>query len=80
MLTVLVLCYSNVKSLYYAFDFNYSPLQIAERYTNMTKIVFHGFYYSTIFPAAFFMSSAALFINYYVDKFSVMVRFVNVYL
>jgi len=49
-----------------------STIMLAERYTNMTKIVFHGFYYCTLFPAAFFMSSAALFVNYYVDKFSVM--------
>merc|ERR1712232_1207986 len=45
---------------------------LAERYTNMTKVIFHGFYYMTLYPAGLFMCACALFINYYVDKFCVM--------
>jgi len=45
---------------------------LAERYTNMTKVIFHSFYYCTLFPAGLFMCAGALFVNYYVDKFCVM--------
>lgn len=45
---------------------------VAERYTNMTKILFLTFYYCAIYPSVFFLCSVTLFINYYVDKFSLM--------
>jgi len=38
----------------------------------MTKIIFHGFYYCTLIPGAFFMSTAALFVSYHVDKFCIL--------
>jgi len=46
--------------------------ELAERYTNMTKILFLALWYCAIFPAAFFLCSLALFINYYTDRFSLM--------
>jgi hypothetical protein len=48
------------------------PFELAERYTNMTKILFLAMWYCAIYPAAFFMCSFALFINYFVDRFSLM--------
>jgi len=45
---------------------------LAERYTNMTKVIFHSFYYCTLYPAGLFMCACALFLNYYADKFCVM--------
>jgi hypothetical protein len=38
----------------------------------MTKILFLCLWYCAIYPAAFFMTSFALFINYFTDKFSLM--------
>lgn len=43
--------------------------QLAERYTNMTNILFLTFFYSSIFPVGFFLSSLALMIHYWTDKF-----------
>jgi hypothetical protein len=48
-------------------------IELAERYTNMTKILFLTLWYSSIFPAAFFMCSFALFVNFFMDRFSLMV-------
>lgn len=45
---------------------------IAERYTNMTKTLFLTFYYCAIFPSVFFLCALTLFINFYVDKFSLL--------
>ena len=45
---------------------------IAERYTNMTKMVFLTIWYFSIFPGALFLCSFILFINYYMDSFSLM--------
>jgi len=45
---------------------------IAERYTNMTKTLFLTFYYCAIYPGAFFLCALSLFVNFYVDKFSLM--------
>mmetsp|Transcript_3896 Transcript_3896/g.5032 ORF Transcript_3896/g.5032 Transcript_3896/m.5032 type:complete len:564 (+) Transcript_3896:145-1836(+) len=45
---------------------------LAERYTNMTKIIFLTVYYCAIFPSSFFFCSVALYINYWADKFSIM--------
>lgn len=47
-------------------------VELAERYTNMTKIVFLAFWYSSIYPSGFFMASFALFINYFTDRHSLM--------
>jgi hypothetical protein len=46
--------------------------ELAERYTNMTKILFLTLWYCAIYPGAFFMCSFALLINYFVDRFSLM--------
>ena len=45
---------------------------IAERYTNMTKTLFLTFYYSAIYPSAFFMCALTLTVNFFIDKFSLM--------
>eukprot|EP00986_Skeletonema_menzelii_P020078 scaffold30079_cov154-Skeletonema_menzelii.AAC.6 len=45
---------------------------IAERFTNMTKQLFLAFYYCAIYPSIFFICAVTLFVNYYVDKFSIM--------
>ena len=49
-----------------------TEIELAERYTNLTKIVFLTLWYCPIFPAAFFFGCIALFLNVYVDKFSLM--------
>ena len=46
---------------------------LAERYTNMTKILFLTLWYCSIFPGTFFMCSFALFVNFFMDRFSLMV-------
>ncbi len=38
----------------------------------LTKILFLAFFYSTIFPATYFFAAVAFFVNYYVDKFSIL--------
>lgn len=45
---------------------------VAERYTNMTKTLFLTFYYCAIYPSVFFFCAFSLFVNFYVDKFSLM--------
>jgi len=45
---------------------------IAERYTNVTKILFLALWYSAIFPATYFLCCIALLINYFSDRFSLM--------
>lgn len=52
--------------------FQGSEVELAERYTNMTKIMFLAFWYCSIFPASLFLCSAALFVNYYTDRFAMM--------
>jgi len=49
-----------------------TEVNIAERYTNMTKIAFLALWYCSLYPAVLFMCSAALFVNFYGDKFSLM--------
>ncbi len=49
-----------------------SQIFLAERYTNMCKLFFMGVWYAPIYPAVLFMCSVALFINYWMDKFSIM--------
>lgn len=46
--------------------------ELAERYTDATKILFLCVWYCSIFPGAFFLCSFALFIKYFVDRFSLM--------
>jgi hypothetical protein len=46
--------------------------ELAERYTNMTKILFLALWYCAIYPGALFLCSFALFINYFSDRFSLM--------
>jgi len=53
-------------------SFQGSEVQLAERYTNMTKILFLALWYCSIYPAALFLCSVALLINYYTDRFSLM--------
>lgn len=43
--------------------------ELAERYTNMTNLIFLTFFYSALFPIGFFLSSLALIIHYWTDKF-----------
>lgn len=45
---------------------------LAERYTNMTKLVFLAIWYCPLYPGVLFMCAAALFINFFVDRFSLM--------
>ncbi len=47
-------------------------VELAERYTNMTKILFLALWYCSIFPAALFLCAFALFVNYFMDRFSLM--------
>ena len=46
--------------------------ELAERYTNMTKILFLALWYCAVYPGALFMCSFALLINYFTDRFSLM--------
>ena len=39
----------------------------------MTKVLFLNFYYCAVFPATFFFSAVAFALNYFVDKYSLMV-------
>lgn len=43
--------------------------ELAERYTDMTKVLFLTFFYSAIFPVGFFFCTLTLFVHYWVDKF-----------
>ncbi|KAL3776039.1 hypothetical protein HJC23_009665 [Cyclotella cryptica] len=45
---------------------------LAERFTNMTKLVFLTLWYSSIYPFGFFLCSFALLINYFADRYSLM--------
>lgn len=47
-------------------------VELAERYTNMTKIMFLAFWYSSIFPGGLLFAAIALTVNYYTDRFSLM--------
>jgi hypothetical protein len=49
-----------------------SEVELAERYTNMTKLLFLCLWYCAIYPGAFFMCSLSLLINYFSDRFSLM--------
>ena len=45
--------------------------ELAERYTNMTKILFLSLWYCSIYPGALFMCAFILFVNYFVGTFLV---------
>ena len=49
-----------------------AQIELAERYTNMTKLLFLALWYCSVFPGALFMCSFALFVNYFTDRFSLM--------
>jgi hypothetical protein len=53
-------------------QFQGTQFELAERYTNMTKILFLAFWYCAIYPGALFMCAFALLINYFVDRCSLM--------
>jgi hypothetical protein len=46
--------------------------ELAERYTNMTKILFLALWYCAVYPGALLMCSFALLINYFVDRIALM--------
>jgi hypothetical protein len=46
--------------------------ELAERYTNMTKILFLALWYCAVYPGALLMCSFGLLINYFVDRFALM--------
>mmetsp|Transcript_35507 Transcript_35507/g.71981 ORF Transcript_35507/g.71981 Transcript_35507/m.71981 type:complete len:174 (-) Transcript_35507:2540-3061(-) len=48
--------------------------ELAERYTNMTKLLFLALWYCSIYPMSLFLCAAATFINFFSDRFSLMVR------
>ena len=58
-------------------NFNGTPYYLAERYTDMTKVLFVTCFYSAIFPPAYFFGALSLFMYYWIDKFLVMVRHFN---
>lgn len=49
--------------------FNGGRCELAERYTNMMKILFLCFFFSALFPGAFVLSAASLLLHYFVDRF-----------
>lgn len=49
--------------------FKGSPYNLAERYTDLTKIVFLSFYYCALYPFTLLFGGVALILRYYVDKF-----------
>ena len=53
-------------------NFSGTEMELAERYTNMTKILFLGLWYCAIYPSALFMCSVTMFIAYFADKFALM--------
>jgi hypothetical protein len=52
--------------------FQGAEYELAERYTDMTKILFLALWYCSIYPCAFFMCSFSLFVKYFVDRFCLM--------
>jgi len=45
---------------------------LSDRYTNMSNITFLCFFYCTLYPLCFFISSMLLLVTYFVDKYSIM--------
>eukprot|EP00536_Pseudo-nitzschia_multiseries_P002604 jgi/Psemu1/294887/fgenesh1_pm.35_\ len=52
--------------------FQGTPYELAERYTDMTKILLLGLFYCSIFPTSFFMCAISLALKYYVDRFNLL--------
>lgn len=52
--------------------FRGTDMFLAERYTNLTKIVFLSVWYCPLYPAVLFMAALALWVNYFMDRFSIM--------
>ena len=46
--------------------------ELAERYTNMTKILFLALWYCAVYPGTLFLCSFTLLVNYFTDRFSLM--------
>jgi hypothetical protein len=44
----------------------YQRYNLGERYTDLTKVLFICFFYSVLYPAAFFFGAAILIVQYYV--------------
>ena len=55
-------------------SFQGTPYHLGERYTDFTKVLFLCFFYSALFPATFFFCAAILTVQYFADKFCLMVR------
>ena len=54
-------------------NFRGTDFELAERYTNMTKLLFLCLWYNALYPGCFFITAFALYLTYYVDRFSLMV-------
>ena len=52
--------------------FQGAPYELAERYTDMTKILFLNLFYCSIFPTSFFLCAISLSFKYVVDRFNLM--------
>jgi len=59
--------------------FKGTPYNLAEKYTDLTRIMLLSYFYSALFPAAFFFGSLTLFIRYYVDKYCLIVSLRHVH-
>jgi len=53
-------------------NFQGTEYELAERYTDMTKILFLCLWYCSIYPGSFFLCSFSLGIKYFVDRFCLM--------
>ncbi len=47
-----------------------TEVMIAERYANMTKLVFLALWYCPLYPGVLLICAIALYVNYFADKFS----------
>ena len=52
--------------------FHGSQYELAERYSDMTKILLLCLFYCSIFPASFFLCAISLTLKYYCDRFNLM--------
>merc|ERR1740117_2500007 len=52
--------------------FQGSTYELAERYSDMTMILFMALFYCSIFPAAFFLCAINLTLKHVVDKFNLL--------
>jgi len=49
--------------------FKGSPYNLAERYTDLTKVVFLSYFFSALYPTTLFFGSLAIFLRQYSDRF-----------